>query len=178
MLYFYLSIISIYHLFISLSSNLGQEDPLEKEMATHSSILAWRSPWTEEPGRLQSIGLQSRTWLSDLAHAQSISMVCWSQLILIQESWHIYFQEFYKLVRVMLVAWKWPWQNNLDHEDWLMTQIRDFFFLLESQLLNNLPEYHYRFGMERDFLYSSVYSKSNNSFLKIPKLKKEVFFSI
>ena len=34
--------------------SLGQEDPLEEEMATHSSILAWRSPWTEEPGRLQS----------------------------------------------------------------------------------------------------------------------------
>ena len=34
------------------------EDPLEKEMATHSSILAWRNPWTEEPGRLQSIGSQ------------------------------------------------------------------------------------------------------------------------
>ena len=38
--------------------SLGQEDPLEKEMATHSSILAWRSPWTEEPGRLQSTGSQ------------------------------------------------------------------------------------------------------------------------
>ena len=37
---------------------LGWEDPLEKEMATHSSILAWRIPWTEKPGRLQSIGLQ------------------------------------------------------------------------------------------------------------------------
>ena len=37
---------------------LGQEDPLEKGMATHSSILAWRIPWTEEPGRLQSMGLQ------------------------------------------------------------------------------------------------------------------------
>ena len=34
--------------------SLGQEDPLEKEMATHSSILAWEIPWTEEPGRLQS----------------------------------------------------------------------------------------------------------------------------
>ena len=34
----------------------GQEDPLEEGMATHSSILAWRIPWTEEPGRLQSIG--------------------------------------------------------------------------------------------------------------------------
>ena len=37
---------------------LAQEDPLEKEMATHSSILAWRTPWTEEPGRLQSMELQ------------------------------------------------------------------------------------------------------------------------
>ena len=37
---------------------LGQEDPLGKEMATHSSILAWRIPWTEEPGGLQSMGSQ------------------------------------------------------------------------------------------------------------------------
>ena len=37
---------------------LGQEDPLEEEMATYSSILAWRIPWTEEPGRLQSVGFQ------------------------------------------------------------------------------------------------------------------------
>ena len=36
----------------------GSEDPLEKEMATHSSILAWKIPWTEEPGGLQSMGLQ------------------------------------------------------------------------------------------------------------------------
>ena len=38
-------------------SSLGQEDSLEENMATHSSILAWRIPWTEEPGRLQSMGL-------------------------------------------------------------------------------------------------------------------------
>ena len=38
--------------------SLGGEDPLEKEMATHSSILAWEIPWTEEPGGLQSMGLQ------------------------------------------------------------------------------------------------------------------------
>ena len=37
---------------------LGQEVPLEKEMATHSSILAWKIPWTDEPGRLQSVGSQ------------------------------------------------------------------------------------------------------------------------
>ena len=38
--------------------SLGGEDPLEKGMVTHSSILAWRIPWTEEPGRLQSMGSQ------------------------------------------------------------------------------------------------------------------------
>ena len=38
--------------------SLGQEDPLEKEMAIHSSILAWRIPWKEMPGRLQSMGSQ------------------------------------------------------------------------------------------------------------------------
>ena len=38
--------------------SLGQEDPLEKEMATHSSTLAWKIPWMEEPGRLQSTGSQ------------------------------------------------------------------------------------------------------------------------
>ena len=37
--------------------SLGQEDPLEKEMATHSGILAWKIPWMEEPDRLQSMGL-------------------------------------------------------------------------------------------------------------------------
>ena len=40
---------------------LGQEDPLEEGMAAHSRILAWRTPWTEEPGGLQSTGSQSRT---------------------------------------------------------------------------------------------------------------------
>ena len=42
----------------SQTPSLGQEDPLEKEMATHSSILAWEIPWAEEPGRLQSMGSQ------------------------------------------------------------------------------------------------------------------------
>ena len=52
--------------------SLGQEDPLEKEMATHSSIHAWRIPWTEEPGWLQVMGLQrvGHDW-SDLAHSHT-----------------------------------------------------------------------------------------------------------
>ena len=44
--------------------SLGQEEPLEKEVETHSSILAWEIPWTEEPGRLQSMGSQRQTRLS------------------------------------------------------------------------------------------------------------------
>ena len=43
---------------ISFSTYMGWEDPLEKEMATHSSILSWEILWTEEPGGLQSMGLQ------------------------------------------------------------------------------------------------------------------------
>ena len=48
--------------------SLGWEDPLEKEMATHSSILAWKIPWTEEPGRLQSMGSQrvGHDWVTEL----------------------------------------------------------------------------------------------------------------
>ena len=42
----------------TMAQSLGQEDPLEGKMATHAGILAWRIPWTEEPGRLQSEGLR------------------------------------------------------------------------------------------------------------------------
>ena len=54
--------------------SLDREDPLEEGMATHSSILAWRTPWTEEPGGLQSIGLQKirHDW-SDLAHMHTLT---------------------------------------------------------------------------------------------------------
>ena len=45
--------------------SLGQEDPLEKGMVTYASILAWEIPWTAEPGRLQSMGSQTQTQLSD-----------------------------------------------------------------------------------------------------------------
>ena len=51
--------------------SLGWEDPLEKEMAAHSNILAWRIPWMEEPGRLQSMGSQRGTLLSDFFHFQA-----------------------------------------------------------------------------------------------------------
>ena len=57
-----------------LGSILGQEDPLEKEMAIHSSILAWEIPWTEEPGGLQSTGsgLQSN---KELATTEQLTLM-------------------------------------------------------------------------------------------------------
>ena len=54
--------------------SLGREDPLEKEVATHSSTLAWRIPWIEGPGRVQSLGLQGRTWLSNWTAAITMSL--------------------------------------------------------------------------------------------------------
>ena len=50
--------------------SLGQQDPLEEGMATHSSILVWRTPWTREPGGLQSMGLQSQTQLTLLGQIE------------------------------------------------------------------------------------------------------------
>ena len=55
--------------------HLGQEDPLEKEMETHPSILAWEVPWTEEPGKLQSMGLQrgGYNWMTKHSFREYIS---------------------------------------------------------------------------------------------------------
>ena len=55
--------------------SLGWEDPLEKEIATHSSILVWKIPWMEEPGGLQSMGLQSvrHDWMTKHKHIESMA---------------------------------------------------------------------------------------------------------
>ena len=55
--------------------SLGQEDPLEKGMATNFSVLTWRIPWTEEPGRLPSMGSQSQTRLRD-SHFPTLGAQC------------------------------------------------------------------------------------------------------
>ena len=62
--------------------SLGWEDPLEKETATHSSIIAWEIPWTEEPGGLQSMGSQkSWTWLDDytITHTDETGKSKWHE---------------------------------------------------------------------------------------------------
>ena len=62
--------------------SLGREDPLEKEMATHSSSLAWKIPWTEEPGRLQSMGSQrvGHDWATSLSLSLSLIYLGASQV--------------------------------------------------------------------------------------------------
>ena len=65
--------------------SLRWEDPLQEEMATHSSILAWEIPWTEEPGRLQFMRSESRTRLSTHAHTHTHSVITWGPL------WGLYF---------------------------------------------------------------------------------------
>ena len=60
-------------------SILGQDDPLEKEMATHSGILAWRIPWTEEPGGLQSA--ESQSWYVTGHKSQEIASVQFSRSV-------------------------------------------------------------------------------------------------
>ena len=64
---------------------LGQEVPLEKGMTTHSSILTWRIPWTEKPGRLQSMVSQSQTRPSKL-HIHFLILIIWLQHHLINET--------------------------------------------------------------------------------------------
>ena len=55
--------------------SLSQEDPLEEGTATHSSFLAWRIPWTEEPGSLQSIGSQNQTRLKQLSSKRNLLLI-------------------------------------------------------------------------------------------------------
>ena len=77
--------------------SLGQEDPLDKEMVTHSSILAWRIPWMEEPGRLPVHGVaKSRTQLSDFLSLSSLVSRFWifvltSLNVITNHLWNLHF---------------------------------------------------------------------------------------
>ena len=66
--------------------SLGREDPLEKEMATHSSILVWRIPWMEVPGGLQSTGSQrvGHDWVTTLYTLKEIRSYAWRSLLVVQ----------------------------------------------------------------------------------------------
>ena len=73
--------------------SLGREDPLEKEMATHSSTHAWKIPWTEKPCRVQSMGLQSRTQLSDFPSPFQTLLASISSLsCIVHQLWQLFCQ--------------------------------------------------------------------------------------
>ena len=79
--------------------SLGQEDLLEKKMATHSSILAWKIPWTEEPGRLQSMGVtKSQTRLINFTSLHSINNIH-SVLVCVCVCIYIYIYTQYKYIQ-------------------------------------------------------------------------------
>ena len=87
--------------------SLNWEDPLEKEMATHSSILAWRIPWTEEPGGLQSMGSQRVTQLSMNAHSYCIILyILQVYRIVIHNFWRLYsIYSYYKILAIFPMLW-------------------------------------------------------------------------
>ena len=82
--------------------SLGREDRLEKEMATHSSILAWRIPWTEDPGRLQSTGLQR----FDMTEQLHFHFTWWFSGKEVHLQWRR--PEYHSWVGK--IPWRWKWQ--------------------------------------------------------------------
>ena len=77
--------------------SLDWEDPLEKEMATHSSILAWEIPWTEEPGGLQSMGSQRVRYSLATQQQQQLVSTCAFPLVLISD--------------FLFLFQRWPWYS-------------------------------------------------------------------
>ena len=84
--------------------SLGWEDPLEKGTATHASILAWRILWTEEPGRPQSMGQQSRTRLSDFQYILLLPSTPYSHFQQIRNSKHGLFYSFLYSLYIAKIA--------------------------------------------------------------------------
>ena len=105
--------------------SLGQEDPLQKGMATHSSIPAWRIPWTEEPGGLQSMEFKSQTELSNICLFLGLYMYMASlvahtvkNLLIMQETWVRSLGGEDPLEKGMathssILAWRIPWTEQL-----------------------------------------------------------------
>ena len=78
------------------AQSLGRKDPLEEEMATHLSILAWRIPWTEEPVELQSTGSQRHNWVTNTFNLKIVTVQVSVTLFLLKKSsiHEIYFLKF------------------------------------------------------------------------------------
>jgi len=123
--------------------SLDQEDPLEKEVATHSSILAWRIPWTEESGGLQSMGSQreSRTWLKYLSiHAWNAFMDwLFTAFFILSNTWsHIQIRR--RKHRLLGAVFFWP--NSSSSNGSLLLWNRPtmryaFFFITQNSILSS-----------------------------------------
>ena len=111
--------------------SLGQEDPLEKEMATHSSTLAWRIPWMEEPGRLQSMGLQRvrHNWVTSLSFflsytvCKSVTCIantfnCHFSWLLLKSNGTMVVAQIVKCLSTMWETWvrSLGWEDSLEKE--------------------------------------------------------------
>ena len=88
--------------------SLGQEDPLKKEMATHSSILAWKIPWTEEAGRLQFMGSHrvGHDWSNSAAAAAAVKAMVFSVVMYGCDSWTIKTAECQRIDVFELWCWR------------------------------------------------------------------------
>ena len=126
--------------------SLGWEDPLEKEMAIHSRTIAWKIPWTEEPGRLQSMGSQRvrHNWVTSLIHSltgASLVAQLVKNLPAMQETWAQSLGwedplEKGKATHSSILAWRIPWTtvhwSQRVGQDWVTSLS---FFLLPWWLL-------------------------------------------
>ena len=121
--------------------SLGQEDPLEKEMVTHSNILAWRIPWTEKPGRLQSTGSQrvGHDWATSLSAAGTR----WGKspgLLKVTESWATWLSASVASTG----QWDWSQEGGSCFSGLPASQVRVYRFLLTqgAQPQSYSDEYH------------------------------------
>ena len=101
--------------------SLGWEDPLEEEMAIHSSTIAWKIPWTEEPGRLQSMDLQrvGHDWATSFNNWASLVAQTVKCLPSMQETWVRFLGREDPLEKEMAIhsstlVWKIPWTEEPD----------------------------------------------------------------
>ena len=101
----------------TLVQSLGWKDPLEKEMATHSSILAWRIPWTEDPSGLQSIGSQRvrHDW-SDLAHRDLVTHSWFLDIVVPWYHWRIGSRSCHGYQNLRMLKWhSWSLLSTFPH---------------------------------------------------------------
>ena len=126
---------------------LGWEDPLEEEMATHSSTIAWKISWTEEPGRLQSMASQrvGHDWVTSLSPFTTPIIMLNNK----DDTWCLYLVSAFNVK-----AWCWLWVNQLCHDNESLIYLN--FILL------NYPLLFYHNVM---FIHTSSYCRSMHWFL-------------